>query len=132
MYNRALTQRGSITFWVDESAIEAWTCTKHHGKRGRGFQFSDVAIETAFMVKGVFSIPLRSLQGFIDSKGLKVFGEGEWKVKKHGNEKPRTWCQLHLAVDVDTHKIISAEMTLVNVGDSEVLPTLLNPLLRRI
>ncbi|NQY07578.1 MAG: IS5/IS1182 family transposase, partial [Flavobacteriaceae bacterium] len=29
-YNRALTQRGSITFWVDESAIEAWTCTKHH------------------------------------------------------------------------------------------------------
>ncbi|GIC78862.1 hypothetical protein FMO003_21840 [Moritella sp. F3] len=31
-YNRALTQRGSITFWVDESAIEAWTCTKHHGK----------------------------------------------------------------------------------------------------
>jgi hypothetical protein len=22
-YNRALTQRGSITFWVDDSAIEA-------------------------------------------------------------------------------------------------------------
>ena len=53
-YNRALTQRGSITFWVDESAIEAWTCTKHHGKRGRGFQFSDVAIETALMVKACF------------------------------------------------------------------------------
>ena len=24
----------------------------------------------------------------IDSTGLKVFGEGEWKVKKHGQEKP--------------------------------------------
>ena len=47
-YNCALTQRGSITFWVYESAIEAWTCTKHHGKRGRGFKFSDVAIETAY------------------------------------------------------------------------------------
>ena len=171
-YNRALTQRCSITFWVDESAIEAWTCTKHHGKRGRGFQFSDVAIETALMVKGVFSLPLRSLQGFIDSifslmnvplrslnyssiskraktveikyrnpsrgairhiaidsTGLKVFGEGEWKVKKHCSEKRRT---LHMAVDVDTHEIISAEMTLVNVGDSEVLPLLLNPLRRRI
>ncbi|NRA85588.1 MAG: transposase, partial [Gammaproteobacteria bacterium] len=66
-YNRALTQRGSVTFWVDESAIEAWTCTKHHGKRGRGVQLSDVAIETALIVKGVFSLPLRSLQGFIDS-----------------------------------------------------------------
>jgi len=37
-----------------------------------------------------------------------------------------------MAVDVDTHEIISAEMTLVNVGDSEVLPSLLNPLRRHI
>ena len=68
----------------------------------------------------------------IDSKGLKVFGEGEWKVKTHGSEKRRTWRKLHLAVDVDTHEIISAEITLVNVGDSEVLPALLNPRRRRI
>ena len=64
----------------------------------------------------------------IDSTGLKVFGEGEWKVKKHGSEKRRTWRKLHMAVDVDTHEIISAEMTLVNVGDSDVLPSLFNPL----
>lgn len=70
----------------------------------------------------------------IDSTGLKVFGEGEWKVKKHGNEKrrSRTWCKLHLAVDIDTHEVISAEVSLVNVGDSEELPTLLNPLRRKI
>ena len=42
------------------------------------------------------------------------------------------WRKLHLSVDVDTNEIISAEMTRVNVGDSEVLPTLLNPLRRRI
>lgn len=174
-YNRALCQRGSVTFWIDDSAIEAWKCTKHHGKRGRGFQYSDTAIETALMIKGIFSLPLRALQGFIDSiftlmdvpltspdytciskrsktvqvryrnkskgcirhiaidsTGLKVFGEGEWKVKKHGNEKRRTWRKRHLAVDVDTHEVISAELSLVNVGDSEVLPTLLNPLRRKI
>lgn len=34
-----------------------------------------------------------------------MFGEGEWKVKKHGSEKRRTWRKLHLAVDVDTHEI---------------------------
>ncbi|MEZ8046452.1 IS5 family transposase, partial [Vibrio sp. 10N.247.310.56] len=58
----------------------------------------------------------------------------EWKVKKHGVEKRRTWRKLYLAVDVDTHEAISAsaEVSLVNVGDSEVLPTLLNPLRRKV
>ncbi|VFS52593.1 Uncharacterised protein [Budvicia aquatica] len=37
----------------------------------------------------------------IDSTDLKVFGEGEWKVKKHGQEKRRVWRKLHLAVDTD-------------------------------
>ena len=68
----------------------------------------------------------------IDLTGLKVFGEGEWKVKKHGAEKRRTWRKLHLAVDVETHEAISAEVSLVSVGDNEVLPTLLNPLRRKI
>ncbi len=27
----------------------------------------------------------------IDSTGLKVFGEGEWKGRKHGAEKRRVW-----------------------------------------
>ncbi|WP_369086568.1 transposase, partial [Vibrio sp. S512-13] len=36
-------------------------------KRGRPRQFSDLAITTALMVKRVFSMPLRALQGFIDS-----------------------------------------------------------------
>lgn len=68
----------------------------------------------------------------IDSTGLKVYGEGEWKTRKHGKEKRRTWRKLHLAVDSNTHEIVSAEVTLVNVADNEVLPTLLNPLRRRI
>ena len=66
-YNKALCKRGSVTFWIDDSAIDAWRCTTHHGKRGRGFQYSDTAIETALMIKGIFSLPLRALQGFIDS-----------------------------------------------------------------
>ncbi|MCW4446364.1 IS5 family transposase [Vibrio splendidus] len=174
-YNKALGKRGSVTFWIDDSAIDAWKCKTHHGKRGRGFQYSDTAIETALMIKGIFSLPLRALQGFIDSifellnvpltspdytciskrsktvqvkyrnksrgairhiaidsTGLKVFGEREWKVKKHGVEKRRTWRKLHLDVDVDTHEAIGAEVSLVSVDDSEVLPTLLNPLRRKI
>ena len=35
----------------------------------------------------------------VDSTGLKVFGEGEWKMRKHGKSKRRTWRKLHLAVN---------------------------------
>ena len=68
----------------------------------------------------------------IDSTGLKVFGEGEWKVRKHGAEKRRVWRKLHLAVDPATHDVVAAEVSLDNVHDAEVLPTLLNPLRRKL
>ena len=68
----------------------------------------------------------------IDSTGLKVFGEGEWKVRKHGAEKRRVWRKLHLAVDSVSHDIVAAEVSLENVHDAEVLPTLLNPLRRKL
>ncbi len=60
----------------------------------------------------------------IDSTGLKVFGEGEWKVKKHGKERRRIWRKLHLAVDSNTHEIICADLSLNNVTDSEAFPVL--------
>ncbi|WP_207895898.1 transposase, partial [Vibrio crassostreae] len=65
-YNQALINRGSLTFWIDEEAIQQWKQLKQ-GKRGRTRLFSDLAITTALMVKRVFSMPLRALQGFIDS-----------------------------------------------------------------
>ena len=63
-YNKALCKRGSVTVWIDDSAVKASQSNSHHGKRGRGFQFSDTAIERALMVKGIFSLTLRALQGF--------------------------------------------------------------------
>ncbi|HFQ5139507.1 TPA: IS5 family transposase, partial [Vibrio vulnificus] len=65
-YNKALINRGSLTFRIDEEAIRQWKQSKQD-KRGRPCQFSDLAITTALMVKQVFSMPLRTLQGFIDS-----------------------------------------------------------------
>ncbi|HFG1637862.1 TPA: IS5 family transposase [Vibrio cholerae] len=174
-YNKTLINRGSLTFWIDEEAIRQWKQSKQD-KRGRPRQFSDLAITTALMVKRVFSMPLRTLQGFIDSvftlanvpivcphyscisrrakqvevsfkpktrgaiqhlaidaTGLKVYGEGEWKVKKHGTDgKRRVWRKLHLAVDTSTHEIVAAELSLSNVTDAEVLPNLLKQTRRRI
>ncbi len=174
-YNQALINRGSLTFWIDEEAIQHWKQVKQ-GNRGRPRLFSDLANTTALMVKRVFSMPLRGLQGFInsvfklaqlplsrphysciskraktvnvafkpktkgaiqhlaiDATGLKVYGEGEWKVKKHGADgKRRVWRKLHLAVDTNTHEIIAAELSLSNVSDGEALPNLLKKTRRRI
>jgi len=66
-YNKALVNRGSVTFWLDEEAISRWHCNEHHGGRGRGFEFSDTAIETALMIKGIFNLSLRATEGFINS-----------------------------------------------------------------
>lgn len=65
-YNQALINRSSLTFWIDEEAIRLWKQIKQ-GKRGRPRLFSDLAITTDLMVKRVFSMPLRDLQGFINS-----------------------------------------------------------------
>lgn len=35
----------------------------------------------------------------IDSSGIKIFGEGEWKMRQHGKEKRRVWRKLHIAVN---------------------------------
>ena len=54
-----------------------------------------------------------------DSTGLKVYGEGEWKVKQHGTSKRRTWRKLHLGVDPDSKEIIVAEVTSNSIGSGD-------------
>ncbi|WP_223824398.1 transposase [Candidatus Enterovibrio escicola] len=66
-YNQALVNRSSVTFWIDDATIKACHCLKHHGHRSRGFIFSDTAIEKALMVKGIFKLSLRGLEGFLNS-----------------------------------------------------------------
>ena len=61
----------------------------------------------------------------VDSTGLKVFGEGEWKVRKHGWGKHRTWQKLHLAVETDVKLIEGAVLTTNSVDDSSMVSALL-------
>jgi hypothetical protein len=64
----------------------------------------------------------------LDSTGLKVYGEGEWKVRKHGYSKRRTWRELHLAIDAETHEIQAAMVTEAKVDDAEMVDRLLKPI----
>lgn len=60
----------------------------------------------------------------LDSTGLKVYGEGEWKVKKHGADKRRTWRKLHLAVDQATNELHAVELTTNAVSDADMVKPL--------
>lgn len=57
-----------------------------------------------------------------DASGLKVYGEGEWKVRTHGSDYRRTWRKLHISIDADTHQIITAVITDKGVVDPRILP----------
>ncbi len=61
----------------------------------------------------------------VDSTGVKVYGEGEWKVRQHGYTKRRTWCKLHLGADEATGEIVAAVVSTNNFTDGQVLPDLL-------
>ncbi len=57
----------------------------------------------------------------VDSTGLKVCGEGEWKVRQHGFSKRRLWRKLHLGVDQATGMILSHKAVL-GKGARPVIP----------
>jgi hypothetical protein len=61
----------------------------------------------------------------VDSTGLKLFGEGEWKVRKHGYSKRRSWRKVHLALDAKSGQVCAVLMTHRDVDDASVLPELL-------
>ena len=66
-----------------------------------------------------------ALHVVVDSTGVKVFGEGEWKVRQHGYTYRRTWRKVHVGVDEASGEIVAAVVTTNNYHDSQVLPNLL-------
>jgi IS5 family transposase len=82
-------------------------------RRGKGLN-----VQLPVQTKGTIHLVL-------DSTGLKVYGEGEWKVRQHGYSKRRTWRKLHLAVDEATGEVEAVVLTAAKVDDAAVVPELL-------
>ena len=61
----------------------------------------------------------------MDSTGLKIYGEGEWKVRNHGKSKRRTWRKLHLGVDPNSGEIQAAALTENSISDDMMVESLL-------
>lgn len=75
------------------------------------------------------SLPCRKktepLHMVVDSTGIKVYGEGEWKVRQHGLSRRRTWRKLHLGVDEATLEFVAVAVSTNDFKDSQILPDLL-------
>jgi hypothetical protein len=160
-YNKALIQRGSLTIWVQEGDLQGWLAKGTPKKRGRRQIYSNDAILMLLILREVYRLPLRAMQGLaesifclmgmclrvpcytqvcrraktlgkilkrlprkgkvdvvFDSTGLKVYGEGEWKVRSHGIGKRRTWKKLHVGIDPSTQEILVCELTGRDGGDA--------------
>ena len=61
----------------------------------------------------------------VDSTGIKMLGEGEWKTKKHGADYRRQWRKVHLGIDAQSMEIRAIEVTSNSIGDAPMLPELL-------
>ena len=62
----------------------------------------------------------------IDSTGLKVYGEGEWKVRQHGTSQRRTWRKVHVAYEEASSEILAIALTTNDIDDGSMLPSLLD------
>jgi len=162
-YNRSLINRGSLTLWISDDAVNKWLEKKVISKNGRPVIDSNDAILCALMLRAYFHLPFRAVQGFIisifrllnlnlpvpsytricrrakgvkfpplskkrpkdlvfDLTGLRVYGEGEWRVKVQGKSKRRTWRKFHIAMDPKSHEFLLVDLTSNCVSDCEVMP----------
>jgi hypothetical protein len=68
-----------------------------------------------------FLKPGEHLNIIFDSTGLKVYEEGERKVRKHGYSKRRTWRKTHIGMCADTGQVIVSAISSNDVSDDEAM-----------
>jgi IS5 family transposase len=65
-YEAGLRQRGSLTIWFSEEAVAAWRAAPRTTPGGQA-RYSDLAVETALILRAVFHQPLRQTEGLVGS-----------------------------------------------------------------
>ncbi len=61
----------------------------------------------------------------VDSTGLKVLGEGEWRQAAYQTCKRKTWRKLHLSINPETQEIVAEVLTTRSKVDADPVPELL-------
>jgi len=101
-YDASLRQRGSLTVWFTEEALDL--AVPDHSTLSR-------RAETLEVPRPRFSKGVERVHLLVDSTGLKLCRAGEWLLEKHGTKTRRSWRKLHLGVDADTGQIHASLLT---------------------
>ena len=86
-YNAALVERGSLTVWFDDTHQTQWYETVQSGRRGAPRRYSDVAVQCGLVMREVFHLPLRALEGFMQSV-ITLLGQGCSTLESLVGEEP--------------------------------------------
>ncbi len=122
-YDARLRQRGSLTVWFTDEAIEAWRAAPRTTPGGQPW-YSPLAILTALTLRAVFRLALRQTEGLIGSVigllGLTLAVPDHTALCRRAEtlEVPRPWPRrdgepLHLLVDSTGLKLCGAGECLV-------------------
>jgi len=65
-YDASLRQRGSLTVWFTDEAIQAWAAEPRTTRGGQPW-YSELAILTALTLRAVFRLAYRQTEGLIGS-----------------------------------------------------------------
>jgi len=125
-YDASLRQRGSLTVWVTDDAIAAWTAEPRTTWGGQQ-TYSALAILTALTLRMVFRLALRQTEGLIGSVicllglDLAVPDHGTFCCRAETLEVPRLRAStgaepIHLLVDSTGLKLCGAGEWLHEMG----------------
>jgi len=70
-------------------------------------------------------VPQGPISLIVDGSGLKVCGQGEWQVQKHGEKPHKRWKKLHIGVDAQGW-IVASTVTDSHAPDPSQVPALLS------
>jgi len=66
-YNAALVDCGSLMVWLDDAVLERWHETERTGQRGAPKRYTDWVVQCGLVMREVFHLPLRALEGLLCS-----------------------------------------------------------------
>ena len=136
-YDAALRQRGSLTVWFSEEAIQTGLILRT--VFGLALRETEGLIGSIIHLLGIeLAVPDHStlgrrtqtvtlpkwtrrhagpLQLIADSTGLKLNGPVEWRIEKHGTTKRRSWHKLHIGLDAVSGEIVASTLTGRDIAD---------------
>ena len=122
-----LTIKGLFNLPLRQAMVMSQSLLKLAGLNWQVPDFSTVSRRQKHLAVTIGAQPTTTgLHLLVDSTGIQMLSEGEWKAKWYGADYRRQWRKVHLGIDATALEIRAIEVTDNATGDAPMLPCLLN------